>query len=54
MMREFQIWPQNSNRTTFDPLLGQKTVEKRLSRVFGSFSTVSWPKRGSNVVRFEF
>ena len=29
MMRGFQIWHQNSNRITFDPLLGQKTVESR-------------------------
>ena len=24
MIRGFQIWPQNSNRITFDPFLGQK------------------------------
>ena len=24
MMRGFQIWPQNSNRITFDPFFGQK------------------------------
>ena len=29
-MRGFQIWPQNLNRITFDPLFGQKTVEKCL------------------------
>ena len=29
MMRGFQIWPQNSNLITFDPLFGQKTVENR-------------------------
>ena len=29
MMRGFQIWPQNSNPITFDPLFGQKTVESR-------------------------
>ena len=29
MMRGFRIWPQNSNRITFDHLLGQKTVESR-------------------------
>ena len=28
MMRGFQIWPQNSNWITFDPLLGKKTIEK--------------------------
>ena len=26
-MREFQIWHQNSNRITFTPPFGQKTVE---------------------------
>ena len=41
MMREFQIWPQNSSRTTFDPLLDQNTVENRLNPVFSPFSTVS-------------
>ena len=29
MTRGFQIWPQNSNRITFDPLLVQLTVESR-------------------------
>ena len=27
LMREFQIWSQNSNRKTFTPLFGQKTVK---------------------------
>ena len=29
MTRGFQIWPHNSNRITFDPLFGPKTVESR-------------------------
>ena len=29
MIKGFQIWPQNSNRITFDPIFGQKTVENR-------------------------
>ena len=37
MMRGFQIWPQNSNRTTFDPRLGKKTVKNRLSRAYSQF-----------------
>ena len=27
MMRGFEVWPQNSNRITFDPLLANKAVE---------------------------
>ena len=42
MMRGFQIWPQNSNRITFDPFFGQKNVENWQSRyliepIFDSF-----------------
>ena len=53
-MRGFQIWSQKSNRTTFDPLLYQETVENEPNTRLSRFSTVFWPKRGSNVVRFEF
>ena len=30
----FQIWPQNSNEITFDPLLGPKTIEIWQNGVF--------------------
>ena len=30
MMRGFQIWPQNSNRITFDPPFGQKLKSRDL------------------------
>ena len=54
MMREFQIWSQNLNRIIFDLRFGTKTVENWLNRVFYQFSTVFWPKGGSNIIRFEF
>ena len=49
MKRGFQIWPQNSNRITFDPFFGQKTVENR--DIFKNsykipILTVFWPKMG--------
>ena len=45
IMRGFQVWPQNSNRITFDPLFGQKlskigTFHKSL------FSTLFFAKNG--------
>ena len=43
MMRGFQIWPQNSNPITFDPLFGQKTVESR-----------DFWKNPQKISRFEF
>ena len=36
-MRGFQIWSQNSNRITFDPIFGQKTVENGENINFASF-----------------
>ena len=33
LMRGFQIWSQNSNRKTFNPLFGQKTV--KILRILG-------------------
>ena len=45
MMGGFQIWLQNQNRITFDPFFAQKTVQRRLNRVFRQFSTVFWSKR---------
>ena len=49
-MRGFQIWPQNSNPTTFDPLLDKKTVKNELNTQLSRFPTVFWPKMRSNVV----
>ena len=46
MMRGFQIWPQNKNRISFDPLFAPKTVENRLNRVLRQLSTVFGPKMG--------
>ena len=54
MMRGFQIWTQNSNRITFDPLFGQKTVKNGLNGYLTNFRVFFWPKRGSDVIRFEF
>ena len=69
LMRGFQIWSQNSNRITFDPLL-KKTVEnwpnirffqfrKKWSKTdeisdFASFDSFFLPKRRLNVIRFQF
>ena len=55
-MRGFQIWPQNSNRIPFHPLLDQKAVKSRdFLRIFKKILdlTVFRLKRGSNVIRFE-
>ena len=52
MMWGFQIWPQNSNRITFYPLFGQKTVENGLNWVLSHF-LVFWPKKETTVIRFE-
>ena len=54
MMRGFQIWPQSSNRITFNSLFGEKTVENLPNWVFCQFSSLFFAKKGSNVVRFEF
>ena len=53
-LRGFQIWSQNWNRMAFDPLFGHKTVENCQNTGFWQFSIVLWPKRGSNVIRFQF
>ena len=50
MPRGFQMWPQNLNRTTFEPLFGPKTIENWKNPVFDRF----WPKRGSHAVWFKF
>ena len=49
MMSEFQIWSQNSNRTIFEPLFDQKTVENWQNTRFGLF-LVFGPKMVTNVV----
>ena len=36
MTRRFQIWSQNLNRITFDPLFGKKTVENWILLVNGA------------------
>ena len=54
MMRGFQIWPQNSNRITYDPIFGQNIIKNWLKRIFCQLSTVFRPKKGSNGIRFEF
>ena len=54
MTRGFQIWSQNSNRIIFDPIFGQKTVKNPPYWVFCHFWTVFRPKKGSNIIRFEF
>ena len=53
-MKGFRIQHQNSNLITFDPIFAQKTVKNWLNRVFCQFSTLIWPKQGSDVIRFEF
>ena len=54
MMRRFQIWPQNSNRITYDPFFGKKTSNSsKVHTRFSQFSTVFWSIRGSNDIRFE-
>ena len=52
--RGFQIWHQNSNQITFDPLFGHKKLSK-----IGYLPDLAcfqhfFGKRGSNVIRFEF
>ena len=52
IMRGFRMWPQNLNRTTFDPIFGPKPAKNWQNTRFNHF----WhfcAKRGSNVVRFE-
>ena len=50
MIREFQIWSQNLNRTTFDHLFGQEMVENWENPVFDRF----WPKMGQMLSDFNF
>ena len=45
MIRVFQIWPQKSNRITFDPSFDPKTVKIGLFGYFANFGQV-WPKEG--------
>ena len=51
-VRGFQIWSQNWNRMIFDPLFGHKAIENCPNPVFWQFSTVLWPRSGSNVIWF--
>ena len=58
MMRGFQIWPHNSNGIIFDPPFWPKKLSKslenqKISRKISRFNSF-WPKKGSNVIRFEF
>ena len=55
MLEGFQMWPQNSNWILTDPLLDKKKTGKNmLNWVYCEFLTDFWPKRGSNVIWFEF
>ena len=45
-MRGFQIWPQNLNQITFDPLLAKNTLDQKGGSNAG-------PKGGLNVIGFE-
>ena len=55
MMRGFQIWPHKSNRIIFDPFFGLKTVQNTpYFGYFAIFGQLFWPKKGSNIIRFEF
>ena len=45
VVREFQMWPQNSNHIPFDPTFVPKTVENWQNIRFSLFSTVFWQKR---------
>ena len=40
MTRGYQIWSQNLNRTSFDPLFGPKTVENCQNRDFPELSNI--------------
>ena len=47
--------PQKSNRITFDHFFGGKTVGNWLNQAFSQvFYILFLPKKGSNVIRFDF
>ena len=50
-----RIWPQRSNRVTFEPLFGKKKLSKT-GKIpdLANFRQFFWPQRRSNVIRFEF
>ena len=58
MIRGLRIWPQNSNRITFEPHFGQKKLSNL--GIFENMprksqdSTMFWPKEELNVIWFEF
>ena len=55
MMREFQIWPHNSNRIRFEHFFSKKkTVGNRQNTRFSPFWQFLSPKKRSNLIRFEF
>ena len=54
MMRGFQIWPQNSNRTTFYPLLQKKNYQKWSKSGILPILDVSFAKKGVKWCNFEF
>ena len=50
----FQIWPQNSNRITFDRLFGQKCRKQTKLVILPVFDVFFGTKRGANIIQFEF
>ena len=51
-MRGFQIWPQNSNRITFDSFFGKKEPSK--SSTYSVNCGHYFGQKKLNVIRFEF
>ena len=45
MMREFRIWPQNSNPKTFGPLFAKNIVDNWLNPRFSQWSTIFFVNR---------
>ena len=55
MMRGFQIWPQNSNRTTFAlPLFRQNRVDNWQNTHYGQFLIVLRKKEGQMFFHLNF
>ena len=54
MLRGFQIWPQNSNRITFDPLLSKIKRRKLAQYPIQPILTVFGHKGGKILFDFNF
>ena len=52
-MRGFQIWSENLNRITFDPLFGKKRSKTGKIPYFTSFRPFL-ARKGSNAIQFKF